>query len=636
MPFAVFRRHQRKLLAVFAILAMFGFVVADSLPRLLSGNPASGKNSVVAELYGRSIHRSDLNAMAAERSNANLFMGELVRVVSQGMRPPSQNFFGDLTTRSLVDALILEHEADRLGMPHGPDVARDWLKQRAGGVMTRELFDALLARFNKRVTGEQLLAEIANQIRLANVQRLLGAPVVTPLDVFNVYRDQNERISARAVGFRVEDYLATAAEPTPDQVQTYYDKFKNDLPDPESPTPGFKVPRQIQVELLSIDGEALARGTKDRLTEAELLSYYENRKDDFKRPSELPDEIFQGRPDLTPPLVQPFSEVRPYLATSLAEERAHAEIVNKFERIKGDVLIPFADRYLEAVDEAAEAKKLGSKAEVPLPKADGLKTVADQEKLEHEITPPLSRDRAEQYGLISSAEVGLTRLSGGHKFAEELFDTKSALFEPIEFTDASGRRFLVRKLQDLPPRVPLLPEIRGQVTLAWKTEQAREPALKAAQRYADKVKAEKGKIVGEVVEGRPVITTDPVTKLQPGTPLPGQFFETGPPTPSAIPQLSAVGDDLREAYFGLQEGTVAVAPNRPKSIYYVLTLNRRFPASFSVLYAPYGDLSRYRSEALGDAFKKRDERWMKELRGQAGLPPDWRPKDDGRTSSDEA
>ena len=37
MPFAVFRRHQPKLLAVFAILAMFGFVVADSLPRLLSG-----------------------------------------------------------------------------------------------------------------------------------------------------------------------------------------------------------------------------------------------------------------------------------------------------------------------------------------------------------------------------------------------------------------------------------------------------------------------------------------------------------------------------------------------------------------------------------------------------------------------
>ena len=41
MPFEVFRRHQRKLLAIFAILAMFGFVVSDSLPKLL--NPNSGR-----------------------------------------------------------------------------------------------------------------------------------------------------------------------------------------------------------------------------------------------------------------------------------------------------------------------------------------------------------------------------------------------------------------------------------------------------------------------------------------------------------------------------------------------------------------------------------------------------------------
>ena len=40
MPFEVFRRHQRKLLAVFAILAMFGFVVSDSLPKLLNPNTA--------------------------------------------------------------------------------------------------------------------------------------------------------------------------------------------------------------------------------------------------------------------------------------------------------------------------------------------------------------------------------------------------------------------------------------------------------------------------------------------------------------------------------------------------------------------------------------------------------------------
>ena len=82
MPFAVFRRHQRKLLAIFAILAMFGFVLADSLPRLLSGGyMGSSGDPVVVTLYGKSVHASDINAMAAERNRANRFLAELSAIL---------------------------------------------------------------------------------------------------------------------------------------------------------------------------------------------------------------------------------------------------------------------------------------------------------------------------------------------------------------------------------------------------------------------------------------------------------------------------------------------------------------------------------------------------------------------------
>ena len=70
MPFAVFRRHQRKLLAIFAILAMFGFVLADSLPRLLNGDSTADADPVVVELKDRSIRSSEVNAMAAELDRA--------------------------------------------------------------------------------------------------------------------------------------------------------------------------------------------------------------------------------------------------------------------------------------------------------------------------------------------------------------------------------------------------------------------------------------------------------------------------------------------------------------------------------------------------------------------------------------
>jgi peptidyl-prolyl cis-trans isomerase D len=257
MPFEVFRRHQRKLLAIFAILAMFGFVVSDSLPKLLNSN-ASGRDQPVVTLYGKTIYHSVLNEMAMQRSSANQFVGQL----SPYFGP---NPFGGLRTRDLVDALILQHEADRLGIPAGPQMGRDFLKNVSQGKMTRDTFEALLAGFNNQLSGEQILANIANQVRLANVRMLLGQPMVTPYDIFRAYRDQNERVSSKAIEVPVDKFLAQVPDPSPRDIQAYYDASKDVLPDPSRPAPGFKIPRQIQVEILSIDGNAKALGNRDRL-----------------------------------------------------------------------------------------------------------------------------------------------------------------------------------------------------------------------------------------------------------------------------------------------------------------------------------------------------------------------------------
>ena len=88
-----------------------------------------------------------------------------------------------------------------------------------------------------------------------------------------------------------------------------------------------------------------------------------------------------------------------------------------------------------------------------------------------------------------------------------------------------------------------------------------------------------------------MITTDPISKLQPRI-LPGQFFPTGPAVPTDIPQIPYAGEALREALFSLKPDAVAVAPNQPKTVYYVLTLNSRTPADFKDLYAPNGDYVR--------------------------------------------
>ncbi|MBV8488265.1 MAG: hypothetical protein JO161_08290, partial [Planctomycetaceae bacterium] len=165
MPFEVFRRHQRKLLAIFAIMAMFGFVVSDSLPRLLSSG-YSGRDQKVAELYGKAVYQSQLNDMARQRSRANMFVASL--------EPRMPEFFGGLKQRDMIDALILQHEADRLGIPATPEMGRAWLKRISGGRMNAEFFSLLYTRFSNEISEEHLLADIANQVRLATVHQLLS------------------------------------------------------------------------------------------------------------------------------------------------------------------------------------------------------------------------------------------------------------------------------------------------------------------------------------------------------------------------------------------------------------------------------------------------------------------------------
>src|SRR5437879_6343674 len=106
MPFAVFRRHQRQLLAVFAILALVGFVLSDTLPAILRGGAANQRNDVVvAELYGKPVRRSDLAELSQERSFANAFMASLMQRMYGFAQP---DFFGKTNTPMLVDAFILQ------------------------------------------------------------------------------------------------------------------------------------------------------------------------------------------------------------------------------------------------------------------------------------------------------------------------------------------------------------------------------------------------------------------------------------------------------------------------------------------------------------------------------------------------
>ena len=179
------------------------------------------------------------------------------------------------------------------------------------------------------------------------------------------------------------------------------------------------------IDELGYRPNALARSLKDRLSESELRTAYENRKSEFEQRSnpergDLPTDLFAGQPELTPAFISPFEEVRSTLAYALAEEKAQAEIADKFAKIKDDVLIPFADKYQTALTDNEDAAKQGSRTKVALPEPSDLKELAKREGLTYELTPMLSREEAERYGQISGADDPSKPLLNGRVVIEEV------------------------------------------------------------------------------------------------------------------------------------------------------------------------------------------------------------------------
>lgn len=630
MAFAVFRRHQKKLLAVFAIMAMFGFVLSDSLPNLMGwrGNAAGEGKTVVAVLYGKPVRVIDLEPLKIQRINANRLVG--------GFRDPSTGnsglSFGDVRQRALIDAYILQHEADRLGIPLDKQYAETFLKGLFRGKLTKALFNAHLksAFQNTMVSGERVLLDVAGELRLQRVHYLPGAPPVTPFDVWERYHETEEQVSVKAVAFKAEDYLKEVAEPSESAVKELFEKGKDLLPDPERETPGFKVPREIEFAYLEIDGAALASEIRKSLSAKEVTDYLETHESELEpellKPAlgDLPFDVFQDDPKakLTP---RPERETRPIIETKIAEERARERIEEKFDALRRDVFDPFANRRGEIQNKIDEAKETGKLVKLDLPKPPDAGPIAEKQGLSLRQTPLLSRDAAAKRDPLAQAERGLTWPASGRKLVEEFYDSTIDIGDPVEFTDPKSVRYLVWKVEDVAEHSPDFESVKSAVVAAWKTAEAAKLAKKAAEALAAEVEKNKGAFP-ESFKDKPIITTAPAPRMH-------RAFYYGnrmifPAMASKIDEIPLAGEAFRKAMFSLEPGEVKTEPNAPHTAYYVMTLNKRTEPGFNELFSGVGPHFQIKAEVGTEALQARVNAWMETLREQAGLKPDWIPPDE--------
>ncbi|HEX5269046.1 MAG TPA: hypothetical protein VFW33_01100, partial [Gemmataceae bacterium] len=166
-----------------------------------------------------------------------------------------------LTDEDMRKAVNAEADSDVLtGDPNkDADKVALYLRGQFRTVEPKAVYNALREEFRVRMAKEVLLGS-AGGARPATGGGLAGNEVPgegTPDEFWDYYKDNLTTLKATFLKLPVKQFIAEVkAQPSQQELEDLYRRYKSDEPNPERPTPGFKVPRKVKVEWVAADPES--------------------------------------------------------------------------------------------------------------------------------------------------------------------------------------------------------------------------------------------------------------------------------------------------------------------------------------------------------------------------------------------
>ena len=334
-PFAVFRRNQKVMTVILTCLAMFAFIILGSLEQMdsaaivpvlfglfgaalawlwgsqnergisypiiaigavlgvIAGTMIlnqSANQGGIATAHGR-LSDGDLHEMKQKREMANQFVLSVFRTRKDEVHPMVANYylnqyrFGDSSSRAVVSKLLLEREADELGIEISDGFITDYIKTVSDNSMTREALTKI--RSQLRLGESELYELLRSELRARVALRMLNPELIhMPDQYWGDFEKLNVRHSIDAVGIPVEPFAARLPRPSDAEINEVFEAFKGVYPMGENP--GFVQPDRLQLAWFESDYEA-AEALVGEIPEDELKARYEERKDIEYKIETLPD-----------------------------------------------------------------------------------------------------------------------------------------------------------------------------------------------------------------------------------------------------------------------------------------------------------------------------------------------------------
>jgi len=291
-PLAVFRKHQKVLLAVFGVLLMIVFTVGGLVTDYLGmGGAAGGENPEVVRWSGGVLRESDLQLMRYQRNQLRMFLG-LVQshTRERGGQPRVPSIQDTDAEVSLIESWLLATKAQQMGIVVVDEAILDYLEQLTNNTVPRSEFPILLRQSTGGRMSENQLFEALGTELLAQKLRMMahsGGFPASPGAAWDYFNRLERRVEAQLVALPVARFVDQVSDPGEAEIREFYDRHKDQYANPYTAEPGFKLRRRMAFSFLKADYARFLESALADVTDAEVQEYYETHKNEFRR-AELP------------------------------------------------------------------------------------------------------------------------------------------------------------------------------------------------------------------------------------------------------------------------------------------------------------------------------------------------------------
>lgn len=278
--------------------------------------------------------------------------------------------------------------------------------------------------------------------------------------------------------------------------------------------------------------------------------------------------------------VESFEAVRDQVAADMVRSAAQIRMSDAIQKVNDKMKRFFGQNAMYENSISIQ----GDTGKKP-PTRPNLEELAAEYGLTYEVIGPYSaiaiseRSNEGQFIEPIAGSVALGSMQSGQNtsFVQLAYGSSSAqsqepslpLFAPISTVDAQAitpKQYLAWKVEEKAAYTPELDEVRDEVIMAIRVQEARELATKAAEQIA---KQAEGK---ENVELKDLVPEDKIEAFQEGL---GPFtwmtaFGFSGASLGVVPGIEAAGSDFMEAIFTNASGTVSVAADQSGRTVYVI------------------------------------------------------------------